>query len=153
MRAHHALCLQHFIGMGYDPAFVENMKRIEGELLEAPDTPVLLVVAADDICAACIYNDNGVCRTASKVRRFDRHTLRFIGAEAGDVLPYSAIRDRIRSNIIDRGITPELCTDCEWLGICLSEEARYRNSRAKEEQGALQSPAAATDSLITEGTV
>ncbi|MEG2106412.1 MAG: DUF1284 domain-containing protein [Clostridia bacterium] len=117
--------MQYFIGVGYDPSFVENMTQILKNLETAPETPVRLILSADDICRPCIYNEAGLCKTAEKVSRFDKQVLRFLNAKSGDILVYREIRNRINQNIIAKKLTAELCHDCEWLETCLLEEEKY----------------------------
>lgn len=40
LRAHHALCLQHWQGRGYSPAFTREMNRVAALLACAPETRV-----------------------------------------------------------------------------------------------------------------
>ena len=51
LRAHNLLCIQGFVGKGYSPEFVANMKRIVGGLLGR--TEVTVVEEPDGLCSAC----------------------------------------------------------------------------------------------------
>ena len=75
LRPHHGLCIRHFTGKGYSPAFVENMARVIAGLRAAPETDIELTAGADVLCASCPHNQSGWCASAPKPDRYDRAVL------------------------------------------------------------------------------
>ena len=116
IRAHHGMCLYFFRGKGYSGEFVENMSAMKAILQENPK--VRLMDSADDICAACPNNQDGVCATVEKVARYDREVLRHCGLSTGDTLPFRELEARVRETILLPGKREEICGDCQWSSLC-----------------------------------
>ena len=116
LRPHHALCAQFFEGKGYSEQFVRHMYAT----LETLDcgASATLVDGCDAICAGCPNNRNGVCETDEKVRAIDRRAIEEMGIRFGDTLSWRDLSTLAKERIIAAGKLPEVCRDCEWIGIC-----------------------------------
>ena len=117
IRPHHALCAQFYEGKGYDQRFVEHMSDTLLSFAEQ-DPLVTLTSACDHLCAACPHNEGDVCATDGKVRAIDERTIAALGLSFGDSLRWSELIERARSSIVERGLLPSVCRDCEWINIC-----------------------------------
>jgi len=134
LRAHNLLCIQGFVGKGYDAAFVANMTRVVESLC---DTAMVTVVAAPDaLCAACPHLEEGGCAlhgesTETGIVHQDRDVLARLGIAEGETLPWAEIVARIT-----RSVAPEdldsICGACPWLplGHC-SEGLRRLRQRCR----------------------
>lgn len=117
LRPHHALCLQYFIGVGYDDAFSRAMARVKRALDARPDRLVALVTHEDAICEACPER-GGACSSCGKAARYDRETLARLNLCEGAMLPWRALRARAGALLIERGCRAEICGDCRWSDLC-----------------------------------
>lgn len=77
LRPHHGLCIPHFQGRGYSPAFVGQMEKVIAALQNNP--PVQMVTGGDEICKACPNRQEGVCCYEEKVSRYDQQVLNTAG--------------------------------------------------------------------------
>ncbi|MCR5663292.1 MAG: DUF1284 domain-containing protein [Oscillospiraceae bacterium] len=116
LRAHHLLCLPHFIGRGYDGAFTANMARQKRRLAE--EGSFTLCEGADELCAACPRRSGGGCADGEKPLRYDRLVCEALGLEPGRRYEAAAVEARVRSEILEPGRLAELCGDCEWAALC-----------------------------------
>jgi hypothetical protein len=122
LRPHHGMCFSFYEGKGYSAEFTDHMGRVIRELSEHPQTTVRLTVSADAVCAHCPNNDGGVCRSADKVRRYDKAVLDACGLKDGDELPYEEFAARVGERILDAGLRRNICGDCEWDAICTKHQ-------------------------------
>ena len=119
LRAHNLLCIQGFLGKGYDAAFVANMTRVVASL---DDTALVTVVAAPDaLCAACPWLQRSGCAlhgegTETGIVHQDRDVSGRLGIADGETLPWAEIAARIA-----RSVAPEdldsICGACPWLAL------------------------------------
>lgn len=117
IRPHHALCAQFFSGKGYNEQFVDHMYRVLAEL-NREGAIVTLTDECDEVCTVCPNNRCGSCETATKVAAIDRRASDAMGLKPGDILPWTDLCALARRIIIEPGRLPEICGDCEWIGIC-----------------------------------
>ena len=133
LRAHNLLCIQGFVGKGYDAAFVANMTRVVESLEDA--TPVTVVAAPDALCDACPHLKVGCTLhgegTETAIVHQDRDVLARLGIADGETLEWAEIVARIA-----RSVAPEdldsICGACPWLplGHC-SEGLRRLRQRCR----------------------
>lgn len=116
LRPHHGLCVSFFRGKGYSDAFVRHMREVVAALHDG--AAVELTDSADDICAACPHNTNGVCDTEQKVRRYDRGVWERTGLHTGDRLDGREFLALVRQEIILPQQRSSVCGDCEWNRLC-----------------------------------
>ena len=107
LRPHHGLCIRHFTGKGYSPAFVENMARVIAGLRAAPETDIELTAGADVLCASCPHNQSG---------------LRF-----GQRIPWDEFERRVEQQILRPGRLEQICQGCQWLDICRGQSRICNN--------------------------
>ncbi|MGI6265038.1 MAG: DUF1284 domain-containing protein [Acutalibacteraceae bacterium] len=119
IRPHHLLCLTFFEGKGYDDAFVSQMSAVH-RALNGGDAAVI-AAGADDICAACPHNRDGVCDTEDKVRRYDAAVTALCALSPGEQRSWSQWRTLADQRILRPGRLKEICGDCEWAGVCAAK--------------------------------
>jgi len=130
LRAHNLLCIQGFVGKGYSPEFVANMRATVEALGDA--TSVTVVDGPDRLCEACPNLAASGCAlhgegTEAAIVGQDRDVLRRLGLTAGDVVPWGEILARIRAAVEPEDLD-EICGTCPWLplGHCKEGLARLR---------------------------
>jgi uncharacterized protein len=122
LRGHHLLCMLTYKGLGYTPAFTENMTRTI-EAISAGG-PITLVEGPDDLCAALDEGcgHEGHC---SEARTFQRDKDA-IAALSGllplldPLQPFVLDTERLKAirNAFAKGTIRAACADCEWTPIC-----------------------------------
>jgi hypothetical protein len=130
IRAHNLLCIQGFVGKGYSPEFVDNMKAIVGGLRGT--TEVTVLDAPDSLCAACPNLKAGGCTlhgegTEKGIVTQDRDVLARLGLSAGETVTWGEILKRIRASVAPDDLD-DICGTCPWLplGHCKEGLARLR---------------------------
>ena len=118
LRPHHLLCIQKYIGSGYDDAFAAGMEALIRRLSACPDTAVTLVEGRDDICAACPHMSGGRCASEEKVNRLDRGVLEACGFSAGETRSWSALARTAREQVLENDTFDKVCGCCEWFDLC-----------------------------------
>ena len=115
LRPHHGMCIAFFRGNGYSSEFVLHMS----EIIKKLDNAVIRISAqADEICKKCPNNINGMCKTESKVTRYDKKVLEYCGLKDGTIISFNEFRDIVNRCIIDSGNRKEICGDCQWNELC-----------------------------------
>ncbi|HAH87589.1 MAG: DUF1284 domain-containing protein [Armatimonadota bacterium] len=136
LRGHHLLCLHGFRGLGYSPAFAENMQRIKSTLLDSPGREIELLDSPDDICAECPNLLGGRCREEESVQKKDRAVLGRLLLPSGSRTPaYYAFTKAQR---LAAPCLEEICVSCQWhnLGYCkdgLEQGLPFASSKMLEE--------------------
>jgi hypothetical protein len=121
IRAHSLLCLQGFRGRGYSESFVEAMREVK-ERIDADTTLHVEAIDSPDVfCDACPNLKGGGCTLGGPRHEVhmvaqDREVLRRLGLEAGTVLPWREVLERIASGVRGPDL-PGLCTTCPWLHL------------------------------------
>ncbi|MBE3556730.1 MAG: DUF1284 domain-containing protein [Firmicutes bacterium] len=121
LRAHHLLCTQGFVGMGYSDAFTRNMADVvarmdAGEAIEVVDL-------CDDICAACPHRKGTACGASdhaeADIQALDARARAQLGFAVGEVVDVSLIHRSLRQRPVAQKL-PEICVGCQWLshGVC-----------------------------------
>lgn len=116
LRPHHGLCTAFFIGKGYSSEFTANMADCIA-MLSRTSPLVRLTVGTDIICEKCPNNTNGKCSDA-KPDIYDRKVLELIGIPENTELQWTAYRDMVRAEIIEKGRLCQVCSGCRWYEIC-----------------------------------
>ncbi|MFU0832057.1 MAG: DUF1284 domain-containing protein [Oscillospiraceae bacterium] len=125
LRPHHALCLQFFIGKGYGKNFIANMAAVKKHLNQYPDQSILLISGEDSLCSLCPNNQDGVCQTAEKSKRYDRRCLDACGLHIGQILPWRQLNCIMRSSVaLSVTARAAICSDCQWDSICREEQRK-----------------------------
>lgn len=118
LRPHHLLCIPHFTGHGYDAAFTANMKARTEQLAAHPETPVVLTLHCDDLCAACPHQCGGVCASQEKVAALDRAVLAVCPFPLGQPQKWCIVSEAVRRQILQTDAFPRICAACEWFALC-----------------------------------
>lgn len=124
LRGHTLLCLQGFRGEGYSPEFTDNLAAIHQRLAANPDQPVQVVEEPDAICGACPHRAPAGCtlngqESEAGMQAQDRHVLTRLGLQAGALVRWGDVLDRIRGSVRGSDL-PGICGQCRWLplGYC-----------------------------------
>lgn len=125
LRPHHGLCIAFFEGKGYDENFTAHMRDCI-RLLEEQNPSVRLVCSVDQICSHCPHRRELLCDSECKVQRYDRALLALCDLEESGILSWETFRGIVREKILETRNIAEVCTGCQWLGICEnSQKAKF----------------------------
>jgi hypothetical protein len=119
LRAHHALCLQGFVGLGYSDSFTENMRAVKDALAD-DSTEVEMTLAPDAICGACPHlATRASCGSPEGTDR-DRAVIAALDVAPGDGRPWGWWLARVGERISPDWLE-SACQECQWfpLGHCL----------------------------------
>lgn len=117
LRPHHGLCIRFFEGKGYSSEFTRHMQETIGRLKET-GTQVILVEKEDEICQKCPnFLENG-CKSADRVKAYDRAVLKMTGLPVQTPVEYRKLQQEIEEKIVNTGRMCEICQDCGWAHIC-----------------------------------
>ncbi|MCQ2407234.1 MAG: DUF1284 domain-containing protein [Oscillospiraceae bacterium] len=122
LRPHHLLCIQKFIGRGYDDAFTAHMTAVCSSLHEQPDMPVTLTAGCDDVCAACPHKAGSKCDAAEKVQALDRAVLEHCDLRVGMNADWSSLKKLVSAKIFHTDAFAAVCGGCQWYGLCRDME-------------------------------
>lgn len=123
LRGHHFLCLLTYKGLGYTPAFVDNMTAI-AERINA-SAKVILHAGPDDICAALTPADRAACNhdcakpeTAALDAMAEKATVAVLdhGLNEAFVLDAEKIA-KLRAAFLT-GESRSACGLCRWRAVC-----------------------------------
>lgn len=115
--------MAYFIGHGYSDGFSAHMAELLEEL--RPGHPVRLTVGTDAVCGPCPHNAGGVCDQLELVAGYDRAVLAHCGLAEGQVLAFGQFTGLVQENILEPGLRPEICGDCQWNEICANQPSRW----------------------------
>jgi len=119
LRAHHLLCIEGFVGMGYSDDFVSNMKEVIERLSKNVD--VLLVDSSDEICRKCPKNIGNICSSTGgddEVKKMDRAVLKATGFKSGVSVSYGDVKKVINEKFKKKSELAEICGVCSWRETC-----------------------------------
>ena len=100
LRSHHFLCLQHFIGKGYNTNFINNIYKTLNLLND--NTTVMVISDSDVICERCPNNINNKCHENKKVSSHDKKAFELIGIHENTVIKYKDCKDLIFKKLLFR---------------------------------------------------
>lgn len=123
LRPHHGICIQNFIGRGYDEKFTENMKAVISELESDEDIIIRLVSDGDVLCKHCPHNI-GQCDSVEKVRRMDELCLNICGLTSGSYISWSEFKHMVKKRILTTDEFDNVCGKCEWIDLCSEIRAK-----------------------------
>ena len=116
LRPHHLMCIQSYVGKGYDEDFVKVMDKITYELRNNKEYLINIVFSTDDICLACPNMlDINLCKTNEKVNNIDSKVIKYFNLEEKEYI-YKDIVNYIKNNITLE-IMDDICKECEWYNI------------------------------------
>ena len=118
LRGHHLICLHFFRGEGYNPEFVENLKKILNRVEDGEEIEVCQ--GADDVCKMCPYLMRKMCLyeedAESEIREMYRMALRLLRLKTRWRVKWLDIGEKIP--LIFREWSKEYCGDCDWRKVC-----------------------------------
>jgi hypothetical protein len=118
LRGHHLICLHFFLGEGYKPEFIENLKEVlkraeAGEEIEIP-------AGADDICRECPYLKDTIClydkNAEDEIREMDRTATALLGLENKEKVKWMDIKKKIPG--VFKKWAKRYCEECDWRRVC-----------------------------------
>jgi uncharacterized protein len=123
IRGHHFLCLLTYKGLGYTPAFVENLSRV-AEAINAGQR-VMLVSGPDDICEALSAHDRTACNhdcAKPDTLRIDELAIHAVAPTIGSGMtePFTLTATMVAKlrGEFAKGSIRAACRDCRWRDIC-----------------------------------
>jgi len=118
IRAHHLLCIQGFVGLGYSEGFVRHLSYVK-DMLYSKDPVVRIVKGPDDICGHCPHLKEDYCsQYGNKVRSMDQAVLEKMGIENGTEMRFLKALDSINSALEKKGTIEGICNECGWREVC-----------------------------------
>ena len=122
LRPHHLLCTRAFKGLGYSPAFVENMQCIINRL--KCGCIITLVEGLDDICVLCPERIENRCRFEAKVTAFDSAAWSQLRLDK-KTYSYTELNHILTARLTESAYD-SICCGCEWkqTGVCCYADVR-----------------------------
>ncbi len=118
LRPHHLLCINFFIGKGYNQLFIDNMQNIIKQLKENPKTKIYLNCSKDIICSCCNNLNNDFCISNEKVDYYDKKVLEFCNFEVKKEYCFDYLESCINTYILSKNLLSEICFNCSWFCLC-----------------------------------
>ncbi len=114
-----------FRGLGYSPAFVQNMQAAVDAFFSLEGVRVEIVGGPDAICSACPHLQDGNCKgdeeAEERVRAKDGHVLDELGLDAGARLDSPSLA-RLVADRMGAAALARICDGCQWLPLGYCEE-------------------------------
>lgn len=132
LRPHHILCIQKFIGHGYNEDFTLHMNTIVSKLINNPKEQITITQSCDDICKRCPNNINEFCSSLNKVAMMDASVLVNCNLKYGEKLPWIELAYKARKSIFETNKFNEICNECEWIELCRNTEICYEKYKENE---------------------
>jgi hypothetical protein len=118
LRPHHGLCIQQYLGKGYNELFSEGVQNVIMRLQKNANQFIQLVCSPDEVCRTCPENYKGQCCSGQSVVLYDKKCLELCELRFGQVITWREFRNLIYDKIISKGLLKTVCIDCEWVFIC-----------------------------------
>lgn len=118
LRPHRGLCIQFYKGKGYNKDFTKKMDELIKLIEVNPNLQIQLHSDTDVLCEACPNNIDFCCITYEKVKRYDEMVLSYCDLNSGEKLSIQDFLHLVKEKILNKGIQPFICSNCEWYSIC-----------------------------------
>jgi len=118
LRPHHALCLRHYVGKGYDESFIANMDEIHRRLSSGEREMVQIIMHRDSLCGACPHEKDAACEEEDRVQRLDKAVASACSLRSGLWISWQELCEIIDRHLLDTPAWQELCADCQWYSLC-----------------------------------
>ncbi|HCC35691.1 MAG TPA: hypothetical protein DEQ02_08705 [Ruminococcaceae bacterium] len=112
LRAHHLLCLSHFVGKGYSDGFTRHMAKVLARLKNGEE--LCLVSGCDDICSHCPHKSGGVCASGNP-EAIDAEVFSRTKLSPGVRMTWNKAAGIIKPLCSD---IQRICGKCEWRTLC-----------------------------------
>lgn len=119
IRPHHGLCLQHYIGLGYNSHFTSNMDNILHALNTVEDAKIKLTSKGDIICKACPFYKERKCEHNRKSEEYDQKCLDATNLNFGDIILWKDYKQLLIDSILNENLLEKTCVNCVWIKTCL----------------------------------
>ena len=130
LRGHHLICLNFFVGLGYNREFTINLQNIVGQLNRG--APIKVIEGYDEVCLKCPWLTGDACsrreNSEEKVNFADVEACRLLHLRAGDRIFWGELKERIPG--IWEIWHSTICSDCEWKKVC---EIQVQKTEVKHE--------------------
>lgn len=120
LRPHHFLCLQGYKGRNYSRSQINSWNYISQILKANPQTDILVVDGADDLCAKCPALVGKKSRCIEKnVKNLDEQIKNLLGLTIGKIYKYDEVVKNLYKKMTEEMHT-KLCSGCMWwkMGLC-----------------------------------
>ena len=117
LRPHHVLCINGFVGKGYNKEFIDNMQKIVDRIIKDGEK-INIIFSTDDICSKCPYmKSENLCCSQQKVELYDKRTANTLNLREKEYT-FNQIKKLIKK--LDSAKLKFICGDCSWFesGIC-----------------------------------
>lgn len=128
LRCHHLVCMQYFVGKGYDNTFIHHMASVIEYLRQRPKDRLIQVVEGTDvICSKCPHRTQDSCTTNNgSILQKDAAYRLLLQLPRGVCLSYAQATEKVQRWITD-DVFQKICGSCEWYLLCLSVRARSKS--------------------------
>jgi uncharacterized protein len=123
LRGHHFLCLLTYKGLGYTPAFVDNLSAVANDINAGH--PVILSEGPDDICKGLSAEDRIACGhdcAKPQTRDIDGLAIQAVAPLLCVAMdePFILTSERIimLRTEFSKGSIRSACQSCQWMEIC-----------------------------------
>lgn len=117
LRPHHILCIQKFIGKGYNEDFTLHMNAIVSKLIDNPKVQITITHGCDDICERCPNNINELCTSFDKVAMMDASVLSTCNLNYGETVSWIELAYMARKSIFETNRFNEICMNVNGLSF------------------------------------
>ena len=118
LRAHHLLCIQKFVGEGYDGVFTQNLAKIVAHLRTHPETEITVINGCDEVCKSCPNKVEGVCTDGEKITELDGGVLDTCKLNCGGRDTWENLSRKARELIFKSDKFEKICGACQWYNLC-----------------------------------
>ena len=118
LRPHHLLCIQKFVGKGYDGVFTSSLAKLVEYLRTHPETKVTLTEGCDEVCTACPNKAGEACEDGEKIIEIDNGVLDACKLIYGLSDTWLNLSRAARERIFGTDKFEEICGSCQWFYIC-----------------------------------
>ena len=120
-RPHHFLCSLCFVGKGYSPAFIKNLKTITDALKadERQQIKIIITLETDSICQPCPHLHHNKCACEQKVKQMDEQFCQALDLQEGNVFKWKTKQEHVKNNLTMEKFH-RICAPCSWkkIGVC-----------------------------------
>lgn len=131
LRAHHILCIQGYMGNGYNENFTKNMDSIVNHLKLNPKSKITIIDSIDCICSECPNNINNThCQTQHKVKTLDSNIINSLKLKKNKTYTYNEILEILTNNLSIETFN-HICSTCQWFKYGYCNDAMFKLLKVK----------------------
>lgn len=118
LRAHHLLCIQKFVGEGYDGVFTENLAKTVTYLQAHPEAKITIVGGCDEVCKSCPNRAGEACTDGEKITELDGGVLDACKLICGETDTWENLSKKARERVFKTDKFEKICGACQWYDLC-----------------------------------